>query len=126
MVLGRSLGSMYYKTKQVNKFKAIKQTYDGYSYDSKKEAQKAAELDMLMKGGVIKGWDRQERIALKGENGTTVCHYKPDFTVYHLDGTTEIIEIKSPATMTPVWRLKWKLLEDQLKGRVDIKLTVEV
>lgn len=117
---------MYYKTRQTRgKFGAIKQTYNGYSYDSKKEAAKAAELDLLVKGKVIKGWDRQERIALKGENGTTVCHYKPDFTVYHLDGSTEIIEIKSPATMTPVWRLKWKLLEDQLKNQTLIRLTVE-
>jgi hypothetical protein len=119
---------MYYKTKQIGqrKFKNIPQTYNGYSYDSKKEAHKAAELDLLVKGKEIKSWTRQDRIALKGENGTTVCHYKPDFTIYHNDGTIEILEIKSPATMTPVWRLKWKLLEDQLRNKPDMKLTVEV
>lgn len=118
---------MYLKRFQTtNKFKAVKQTYNGYSYDSKKEAQKAAELDLLLKSKQIKSWTRQERIALKGENGTTVCHYKPDFTIFHNDGTIEILEIKSKATMTSTWRLKWKLLEDQLKGKENIKLTVEL
>jgi len=121
---------MYLKKYQTrNKFKAVKQTYNGFSYDSKKEANKAFELDMLVKAGEIKTWTRQDRIELRGENGGLVCHYKPDFTVYHLDGTVEIIEIKSKATMTPTWRLKWKLLEDKLKKETKlgkIKLTVEL
>ncbi len=114
------------KNPSINKFHAVKATYGGYSYDSKKEAAKAAELDLLVKAKQIKNWDRQERFELRGENGTLVAHYKPDFTVYHNDGSTEIIEVKSPATMTPAFRLKWKLFEDSLKNRPDIKLTIEM
>lgn len=118
---------MYLKSFQVKrKYNNVKQTYNGYSYDSKKEANKAAELDLLLRGKKIKGWDRQERIELRGENGSLICHYKPDFTIYHLDGTTELLEIKSPATMTPVFRIKWKLLEDKVKKDANIKLTIEI
>ena len=119
---------MFSKTFQTNhnKFHNIKQTYGGYSYDSKKEAGKAFELDLMVKQGLIKTWTRQDRIELHGENGSTICHYKPDFTLYHNDGTIEILEIKSKATMTPVFRIKWKLLEDKLKNDSNYKLTVEL
>lgn len=117
---------MYYKTQQVRKYRNIKQTYNGYSYDSKKEANKAFELDCLLKAKEIKSWTRQDTIELHGENGSTICKYKPDFTIYHNDGTIEILEIKSKITMTPTWRLKWRLLEDKMKGKENIKLTVEV
>jgi hypothetical protein len=109
-----------------NKFHAVKQTYNGYSYDSKKEAAKAFELDLMLKAHEIKSWTRQDRIELRGENGSLICHYKPDFTIYHNDGTIEILEIKSKITMTSTWRIKWKLLEDKLKGKENIKLTVEL
>ncbi len=120
---------MFYSKKSQlknNKFHAVKQTYNGYSYDSKLEARKAFELDCLLKAKKIKSWTRQDRIELKGENGSVICYYKPDFTVYHNDGTIEIIEMKSKITMTPTWRIKWKLLQDQVKYKSNIKLTVEI
>lgn len=118
---------MYYKTQQTgNKFHAVKQTYNGYSYDSKKEAAKAFELDCLLKAKEIKSWTRQDTIELRGENGSTICKYKPDFTIYHNDGTIEILEIKSKITMTPAFRIKWKLLEDNYKYKENYKLTIEL
>lgn len=108
-----------------NKYHNVKQTYNGNSYDSKKEAKKAFELDIMVRSKQIKSWGRQDTIELFGENGSMVCKYKPDFTVYHNDGSIEIIEIKSPITMTPAWRIKWKLLCDKLKNQPQYKLTVE-
>lgn len=118
----------YQKRTQLSnsKYKNIKQTFDGYSYDSKLEARKAFELTCLVKAKEIKSWTRQDTIELKGENGTAVCKYKPDFTVYHNDGTIEIIEMKSKITMTPAWRIKWKLLQDKVRHDHNIKLTVEM
>ncbi len=115
---------MFTKTLQTNqsKFKAIRQTYEGNSYHSKKEAQYAAELDMLMRGKAIKSWQRQVKIELLGENGTKVCNYFIDFVVTHKDGTTEYVEVKG--FETPEWKLKWKLFEDKMKGQHDVKLTV--
>lgn len=96
--------------KKQNKYKAVRQTYQGYSYHSKKEAQKAFELDLLVRAGEIKGWDRQVKFSLdvKGEH---VTNYFADFVVEHTDGTKEVVEIKSPITVTPIFKLKWRLLE---------------
>jgi hypothetical protein len=105
-----------------NKYKNVRQTYNGYSYDSKIEAQYAAELDMLKRGKAIKDYDRQVKVELFGENGSRVCNYYVDFLVYHNDGSLEYVEVKGYET--PVWRLKWKLLEDKYGKQHNIKLTV--
>jgi len=108
-----------------NKYGAIKQTYKGFHYDSKREATKAWELDMLINAGEIKSWERQKKVELFGENGSHICDYKVDFLVYHNDGLMEFIEIKAPITATAAWRLKWKLLEDKYGKDHRYKLTVE-
>ena len=108
-----------------NKYGAIHQTYNGYNYASKREATKAWELDMLVKAGEIKSWERQVKVELYGQNGSHICDYKVDFLVTHLDGLLEFIEVKSPITATPEWRIKWKLLEDKYGKDARYKLTVE-
>lgn len=91
---------------QKNKYNAVKQTYGGYSYDSKKEAAYAAQLDLLIKAKEIKSYDRQHRIDLV-VNGTRVAMYKIDFRVEMMDGSYEYHEVKG--FETDIWRLKWKL-----------------
>jgi len=112
-----------YIEKPQNKYRNVKQTYKGYSYMSKREAQKAFELDMLLKAGEIKSWERQKKIELFGENGSHICNYYIDFVIHHNDGTTEFTEIKG--FRTDVWRLKWKLFEDKYGKDHRYKLTVE-
>lgn len=112
--------------KKQNKYRNVRQTYQGYSYASKKESQKAFELDLLQKAGEIKEWERQVKVELFGQNGMKICNYYVDFKVIHNDGMEEYLEVKSPITMTEVWRLKWKLLEDKLGKDFNVKLTVEV
>lgn len=119
---------MWYQRRQQSKYKNIRQTYNGYSYMSKREAAKAWELDCLVKAGEIRSWDKQVKHDLYGQNGSHIAKYYVDFSVTHNDGMIELIEIKSPITATEVWRLKWKMLEDKLKDEVsrgEIKLTVE-
>lgn len=93
---------------QNNKYKAKKQTYDGYSYHSKKEANYAVELDWRKKVKDIKDWRRQEKIRLDID-GKHICNYYIDFVIEHNDGTEEYVEVKG--FPTALWKLKWKMFE---------------
>jgi len=136
----------YYQKYNPNKFKNIRQEYDGRRYDSKKEASKAAELDLMVRGKLIKGWTPQWKIPFsvvyekagpvltikdgpelkaKGKEFDHLVNYYCDFKIDHLDGSIELLEIKSPITMTPVFKLKWKLLESILKDDEKYFLTIE-
>ena len=121
----------YYQSyKPRKKYGNIVQEYKGRRFDSRKEASKAFELDMMVKAGQIKGWDAQKKIPINayykdGEPILTckegielkeaglewihITNYYIDFVVYHNDGSIEYLEIKSPITKTDVWRLKWIL-----------------
>lgn len=90
--------------------------------DSKFEAGKAKQLELLKKAGEIKDFKEQEVLQLV-VNGYLVCTYKIDFTVYHHDGTIEYIETKGYATDT--WKLKWKLFEALYSDKPNVKLTLE-
>jgi len=61
-----------------NKFNARKSNYDGYTYDSGKEANYAAELDLLKKAGKIKAWERQYPVRVEPE-GHPPLHDKGRF-----------------------------------------------
>lgn len=96
----------------LNKFHAIKTEYGGIRYDSKAEAIYARNLDVRMHAQGrerVASWERQIRFPLV-VNGTTVGHMVVDFKVCYADGREELVEIKSVATMTPLFRFKLKLL----------------
>ena len=102
--------------------------YEGNKYDSKREASKAWELDMLLKAKKIKSWEAHKPYDLLGKGDTKICRYIADFVVLHLDDTIEIIDIKAKVTETPVFRLKWKLLEDNFKEDIKhglVRMTIE-
>jgi hypothetical protein len=106
----------YYQYWNNNKYKNIKQEYGGKRYDSKFEASKAYELDMLKKAGKIKDWKGQVKIEInfkKGSNGEWVLtdemmiflknrgvearhlfNYFIDFIIEHNDGRFEYLETK--------------------------------
>lgn len=136
----------YYQTYKSNKYKNVKQEYNGVRFDSGKEASKAFELDMRIKAKDIKGWKTHIKIPINVyfENGLPIltdidgdklkklnkefyhiCNYYIDFVIEHNDGSIEYLEIKSPITMTPVWKLKWKMCECIYKDHPTIFLTVE-
>ena len=91
-------------------------------FDSKFEGGKAVELDLLLKTGKIKGYEKQTKIPLV-VNGYHICNYYIDFVVFHNDGSTEYCETKGYAT--DVWKLKWKIFEALYSDLPDVKLTVE-
>ena len=90
--------------------------------DSKFEAGKAVELQLLKKSKKIKDFKEQVKIPLE-VNGYHLCNYYIDFVIEHLDGTTEYVETKGFAT--EVWKLKWKLFEALYSDKPNVKLTIE-
>lgn len=89
--------------------------------DSKFEAGKAQELELLKKAGEIVDYREQVKIPLE-VNGYHICNYFIDFVIDHKDGTTEYLETKGFAT--DVWKLKWKVFE-ALYDQPENILTVE-
>ena len=99
----------------MNKYGAIKTQFNGQTYDSKKEALFAQELEFRKKAK-----NKSERV-LKYEtqvpyeiviNGQKICKYLADFVVHYSNGKHEVIDVKSSFTRKlPVYRLKRKLMK---------------
>lgn len=101
--------------RRYNKYKAERQTFNGRSYHSKKEADYAANLAWKKKAGEIKEIIPQYKLDLR-VNGKHITNYYIDFFVRYTDGRTELIEVKG--FETPEWIIKWRLTEallDQLE-----------
>lgn len=94
----------------MGKYGSKKKIYGGRLYHSKKEGSWASYLDKLKESGEITDWQPQVKFDLV-VNGKKVCGIIPDFLVTYADGTQEIQEVKAPITQTPVWVVKWKLMQ---------------
>ena len=114
-----------------NKYKAVKTTIDGITFDSKKEAKRYRELKLLEKSGMITHLELQPKYDII-INGVKVCSYKPDFRYFTvrqennepsynskgewqtptMTGQKEgqIVE-DAKGFKTPIYRLKKKLVE---------------
>ena len=93
---------------RVRKYNNVKTTIDGITFDSKKEAQRYSELRLLEIGHHITKLECQPKIPLM-VNGKQVGNYIGDFK-YLEAGRWVIEDVKSKATITPVYRLKKKIL----------------
>ena len=115
--------SMYTKKYQNrNKYKAIKQKFNGRTYHSKKEAAYAAELEWRLKAGEIAEYIPQHPLRLY-VNEKKICNYFIDFKVIYPDGSVELIEVKG--FETPRFKLVWKLTEallDELEPNAKLVL----
>jgi len=99
--------------KNINKYRNIKTNVNGILFDSKKEAGRYAELLLLRGQDAIRDLELQPKFDLI-VNGKKVATYKADFKYFDVGSFKWIIEdVKSPATKTPVYRLKKKILENQ-------------
>ena len=103
---------MGYIRKKQNKYGAVKQTFKGRSYHSKKEAAYAQTLELRKLAGEITEIIPQYPLRLY-VNGKKICNYFIDFCCILKDGSKELIEVKG--FQTDVWRLKWKLTEALLE-----------
>ena len=114
------------------KYKNIPQFYNGIRYDSKKEARKAWELDLLIRAGEVIRYETHKSITLTINGKPTGQKYKIDFIVYHTNGLIEYLEVKSKftarGTMGSAWKSKWSILESMLSKEIELgtaKMTVE-
>ncbi|MFZ2490014.1 MAG: DUF1064 domain-containing protein [Thermoanaerobaculia bacterium] len=81
---------------------------DGVRFDSKREAARWRELRLEDRAGKITRLRRQVRFSL-AVHGEHVGVYVADFVYYR--GEERIVEdVKSPATRTPVYELKRRLM----------------
>jgi hypothetical protein len=82
------------KAPRRSKYRNVPTVYAGLRYDSKLEAAQAAELDFMVKAGVVLWWIRQPTFRL----GCPENIYKPDFLVQWGDGRIEAMDVKGAET----------------------------
>ena len=114
-----------------NKYKAVKTTIDGITFDSKKEAKRYTELRLLEKAGHITHLELQPEYQIT-INGAKICKYKADFRYFTVrqenreqytnskgewqtptitgDKEGQIVE-DVKGYKTPIYRLKKRLVE---------------
>lgn len=95
-------------SKKKSKYGNKKTVYNGFTYDSKKEAAYAQELDLRVRAGDIHSWERQVPLEIK-VNDRKICKYIADFLVKYANGKQEFVDVKG--MKTDVYRLKKKLVE---------------
>lgn len=81
--------------------------YNGRKYQSRAEARRAQELDILIRAGAVESWTPQPRfkIEIKGERITT---YRGDFLVLWTDGRRTVEDVKG--VVTEVYKIKRALM----------------
>lgn len=100
-----------------SKYNNIKTTVDGITFDSKAEARRWLQLKQLERAGRIKRLERQTPIDVIYD-GVKLFRYRADFS-YFEDGQRIHEDVKG--VMTPVFRLKARILKAMLK--IDIRIT---
>lgn len=97
----------------------------GHSHDSGLEIKVCADLHYERLANKIRSFDAQKVLELTGPSGATVAHYKVDFVVNHLDGSTEFVECKGDhIARLGAWPVKWALLQDMHTGDPMFKFRV--
>lgn len=99
----------------MNKYNSKITFYNGQKFHSKKEAEHAKKLDLLIKAKKIKSYSRQHKIPIS-INGHHICNYIVDFVILKKDNTKELHEVKG--FMTPVAKIKIKMAEATLGCKI--------
>lgn len=92
----------------MTKYKAVRTN----GFASKKEAQRARELQLLERKGVIKSLQYQPAYALINTDALgRAVKYVADFEYYeHIDGSWKLITEDVKGFKTPVYRLKRRMM----------------
>jgi len=105
---------------RANKYHARKCTVDSIQFDSRREAERYRELQILKRAGLIRNLERQPEFlilvsTLYGKSPrplVRVGRYRADFRYVDTDtGQLVIEDAKSPATRTTAYRLRKRLVE---------------
>lgn len=89
-----------------SKYGNVPTLYRGRIYDSKKEAERAAYLDILVKSGDLAAVIPQVSFTLAGG-----IVYRCDFVVLHNDGTYRVEDVKGHRTKE--YRIKKRLFKER-------------
>lgn len=105
---------MYHQTYfKGNKYGAKKTVFNGRKFDSKFEANVAADLELRKKAKDIKDYECQYKVIMPiyNEHGKKVheVSHKIDFRILHNDGSYELLEAKGYESTD--WKFRRKLLE---------------
>lgn len=103
---------MWYPSKK-SKYHAQKTVLDGIKFDSKKEANRYAELKLMERAGLIKGLQRQVRFELIPSFDVDGKHYRPtsyvaDFVYTDVKSGKQVVE-DCKGFRTDIYRLKAKM-----------------
>ena len=96
-----------------SKYGAVRvRTVDGIEHDSKKEAARWQELNLMLRARLIEDLQRQVRFeVIPKQDGERACTYIADFVYIDRKTGEKIVEdVKSPATRTEAYRIKRKLM----------------
>lgn len=108
----------------MSKYNARKVTLDGYTFDSKKEAERYVYLKLLESAGEIFNLELQPRFELQEafkHNGKTIrkIEYVADFRYTDKNGATVVEDVKG--MQTDVYKLKRKLFLKRYGELVDFQ-----
>lgn len=92
---------------KTSKYKAVRTTIDGITFASQREANRYAELKLLVKAKTISDL-RMQYAYIIAINGVHICNYIADFR-YIENGQVVVEDAKG--VRTPVYKLKKKLVE---------------
>lgn len=110
-----------------SKYHAKKTVVDGITFDSKKESRDWKNLCTMEASGIISNLRRQVPFELQPKYTTKdgrkirPITYVADF-VYERDGCVYVVDSKSPATRTPVYKIKKKLFEAKFKDYIFVEI----
>ncbi|EDS77347.1 conserved hypothetical protein [Clostridium botulinum C str. Eklund] len=95
----------------MSKYNSKKIVIDGITFDSKNEGKYYEYLKKLKAQGKILNFELQPKYELQPgfkKNGKTyrAITYTPDFLIYHVDGTEELIDVKGMSTQQGEMRRK--------------------
>lgn len=99
-----------------SKYKAIKTIVDGITFDSKREAYYYRLYSKLQESGLISELQLQPKFSFVYNNKKQFT-YIADFS-FKDDKGLHIIDVKG--VLTPVFRLKKKLIEAQYKIKIEV------
>jgi hypothetical protein len=106
-----------------NKYGAKKTEYNGRTFDSKKEAQYAAQLDMLRNAANpadrVTGVQYQVPMPL-AVDGKQIGKYILDFEVTYADGRREHVDVKGMKSGCAYQFFKWKKKHVKAQYGIDI------
>ena len=104
----------------MNKFNAKKTEYNGNVYDSKKEADFARDLDLLIRAREVLGYKTQVDYPVF-INNKKVFSYKLDFEITDKDGRVRLVDIKGykKGSAYQIFKLKRKCVEAYYGVKID-------